>query len=796
MRYIFLTINLFLFGLIYPQLSLNSAPKSLLNSLDQNIPIIEMPLLDIDEILNMDEPSQFGYSFSVDFDFFEHANMIVLDNGDKIFRLILYSSEAYSINLIFDNFFLSDDTELFVYNIDHSHTIGAFTSQNNKYFNRFSTSPVSGEKIIIEYYAPQHVTRNSIINISNIIHGYRDLFSNANRGYNDSEHCHNNVNCPEAQPWNDEVNSVILTLTDGGTRLCSGSLINNTNQDFEMYFLTSETCLGGHEDWIFMFNYQSPSCENQDGPTDQTLSGATLLSHHHESDYALLRIEETPPEYFDVYFSGWDIRNIAPQNCISIHHPVGDIKKISYHEGYALSDGWYSNDGTHWRISDWDSGITEPGSYGAPLFNNNNHIVGQLHGGESACDEDINDYYGKLAHSWGLGLYQWLDPNNSGALTLDGIAVIESPDPQLSYSDDSFDFLIVDNEIQMNNFLLNNIGEEGSILNYELYNSPFSETGNMPDASNYYWIDSDESDDHDFYWIDIDNIGSQVWFEDNDESVGPFDIGFEFPFYNELYSEFIINPNGWVGFGDDNSEWENSSIPSSDAPRPAILAFWDDLNPLNSESSPDMAGQVKYASDGERLIISYNEIVHWDSDEPYTFQIIIHQSGLIDINYGVMDGDRNSATIGIQNANGDIAQQVVYNDNYVHNFLRTSFQQAPHWFSIDDESYITNQLDTEEMSNHLIKVDGSLLSEGSYSTYMHLESNATGPITIPISVQVGYQSILGDVNYDNQINVQDVVVLISIILGTYDPNLEADINQDGQINVLDAVLLIELILSN
>ena len=159
-----------------------------------------------------------------------------------------------------------------------------------------------------------------------------------------------------------------------------------------------------------------------------------------------------------------------------------------------------------------------------------------------------------------------------------------------------------------------------------------------------------------------------------------------------------------------------------------------------------------------------------------------------------MDGDRTSATMGIQNANGDIAQQVVYNDNYVHNFLRTSFKQAPNWFSIDDENYITNQLDTQEMSNHLIKVDGSLLSEGSHSTYMHLESNATGPITIPVSVQVGYQSILGDVNYDNQINVQDVVVLISIILGTYDPNLEADINQDGQINVLDAVLLIELIL--
>ena len=57
MRYIFLTINIIIFGLIYPQLSLNSAPKSLLNALDQNIPIIEMPLLDIDEVLNMDLPN-------------------------------------------------------------------------------------------------------------------------------------------------------------------------------------------------------------------------------------------------------------------------------------------------------------------------------------------------------------------------------------------------------------------------------------------------------------------------------------------------------------------------------------------------------------------------------------------------------------------------------------------------------------------------------------------------------------------------------------------------------------------
>ena len=68
-------------------------------------------------------------------------------------------------------------------------------------------------------------------------------------------------------------------------------------------------------------------------------------------------------------------------------------------------------------------------------------------------------------------------------------------------------------------------------------------------------------------------------------------------------------------------------------------------------------------------------------------------------------------------------------------------------------------------------------------------------ISIPILVQVGYQAEIGDVNYDGTINVQDVVLLVSMILNGYPPNLEADINQDGQINVLDTVLLIELILN-
>ena len=779
------------------QISNYSTPKSYSYELSQSVYRVETDHINIDELLyqekidnDMDLPFKFGHSFSVDIDFFEIATVDFLSNGDKVYRLEINSKDAFSINLIFDQFYISEETELFIYNKSKQHTIGAFTHKNNKHYKRFSTAPVKGDMIIIEFYEPSHVKSESIINLSNIVHGYKDVF----RGYEDSEECHNNVNCAEFQSWNDEVSSVLLTLTDGGTRLCSGSLINNVNQDLELYFLTSETCLGGHEDWIFMFNYESSSCSNQDGITNQTVSGATLLVNHYESDFALLKLEENPPEDYDIYFSGWDITGDNPFNCTSIHHPVGDIKKISQHTGVAISDGWFFDDDTHWKINEWSSGITEPGSYGAPLFNEDKQIVGQLHGGESSCDNPVDDYFGKLSHSWNLGLKEYLDPDNTGITEIDGVGVINSPDPEIAYSNEEFNFLISNDESPNAFLFITNVGEEESILNYKIYNSPFSKTFTLPDQGNYYWIDSDNSNIDNYYWLNIENIGNQVWFQDNDAASGPFNIGFEFPFYNNTYNNFIVSPNGWIGFIDDNPAYENISIPSVDAPKPAILAFWDDLNPINLESSPDMSGRVKYYSDGSKLVVSYNDIAQWGESSRLNFQIIIYKNGHIDINYAGMTGDRTSSTIGIQNDDGTIAQEVIYNNNYLHNFLGISFEKAPPWFTIDEENYLENELSDFESTNHNFNINSSQVDNGNYLTYVHIESNATGPITIPIQVQVGYQSDLGDVNYDQTINVQDVVLLISIILNTYPPNLEADINLDGLINVLDTVLLIEIIL--
>ena len=130
--------------------------------------------------------------------------------------------------------------------------LGAFTDLNHKPHGGFSTAPVIGDKIILEYNEPENVQFRGDISIATVAHDYRNIFFNELRGYGDSGSCNNNVACNEANDWQDEVRSVAMILTSGGSRICTGSLVNNGSQDLAPYFLTANHCLGGNNSWIFM----------------------------------------------------------------------------------------------------------------------------------------------------------------------------------------------------------------------------------------------------------------------------------------------------------------------------------------------------------------------------------------------------------------------------------------------------------------------------------------------------------------------------------------------------------------
>ena len=67
-------------------------------------------------------------------------------------------------------------------------------------------------------------------------------------------------------------------------------------------------------------------------------------------------------------------------------------------------------------------------------------------------------------------------------------------------------------------------------------------------------------------------------------------------------------------------------------------------------------------------------------------------------------------------------------------------------------------------------------------------------ITFPPSMLNNDNGILGDINSDGGINVQDIVMMINMVVGNSNTDLIADINFDGSVDVLDIVLVVNIIL--
>ena len=378
-------------------------------------------------------PMRFGYPFDVNYNLMNSGSWETLDDGGRLWRLKIECPGAYSINLVYERFRLPEGARLYLYSEDQSMVIGAFSSQNNKPYDRFSTAPVKGEVCILEYYVPAGLSHPGEIEISRIVHGYRDIFfsdrSKDADGFNGSGSCNNNVHCPEGDPWQNEIRSVAMIINGGGYRWCSGAMVNNVRQDLTPYFLTADHCLGSEPDWVIMFNYESPNCDNINGPTWMTISGTTLRAANDFSDFALVELSEAPPDSYNVYYAGWTNVDVASSQSVAIHHPSGDIKKISFDYDPVTSTSYLSaaaGDNSHWRIGQWEDGTTEGGSSGSPLFDPDHRIVGQLHGGYASCTSITSDWYGKFSKSWNHGasaasrLSDWLDPDNTGADVLDG----------------------------------------------------------------------------------------------------------------------------------------------------------------------------------------------------------------------------------------------------------------------------------------------------------------------------------------------------------------------------------------
>lgn len=406
---------------------------------------IEMPLLDNQELqqaemerraTSFEKNLRFGHEETVNINFIQEADVTQLPNGYVMRQLIIHSEGALSLNLIFSQFELVQGARLYLYDKAHKEYIGAHTSLNNNQNRMLGTELIHSDNIVIELVEPAATAGQSVLTIGTVIHGYLDLEQEL-KALNDSGDCNYDVNCPIGAGWENQRNATALMVDGGG--FCTGSLVNNTSGNIIPYFLSANHCGTTPGGWVFRFRWESPAAQadcatnanSVNGPTNMNINGGVLRASYANSDVTLTELNTAPDPAWGIYYNGWNRTDVPATSAVGIHHPSGDIKKISFEYEPLISTtfgGAPAN--SHWGVTQWDEGVTEPGSSGSPLFDQNHRTIGQLHGGASACGNGPNalsDEYGKFFTSWTGGgsnsnrLSNWLDPGNTGAEFIDGV---------------------------------------------------------------------------------------------------------------------------------------------------------------------------------------------------------------------------------------------------------------------------------------------------------------------------------------------------------------------------------------
>jgi hypothetical protein len=413
----------------YAQVSLNSAPVSWTvdEGLLSSLPFVAMDPVNVDPLLEEDseallqarsEAMRFAVKQEVNFNLDNSGRWTNLANGDRIWMMGIHSPDARSLSVTFSNFRLPKGAALFIYDPFHTQVIGALNDANNQASGRLTTSSISGDQIVLEYYEPYIVRQQGQLQIESIAHGYRDPLS-VDPNAPSTIGCSENTACIEDPLLANAAASVVLITVDEGTHWCTGTLMNNGNFDGKPYVLAnSNALLGDPASWHFTFRYRSNQCGGEAANVlNPSVSGSKILASHAPSSTALLELSSRPNPTARAFYAGWDASGVTPQKVTSIHHPSGQAKMITTLEVAPAVAVW--NDAPVFRIDGWDRGATDEGSVGAPLFNEYGQAIGIMVSGFSNCENDEPDFYSRLQTAWST--YQpYLDPFDQGLNFLNG----------------------------------------------------------------------------------------------------------------------------------------------------------------------------------------------------------------------------------------------------------------------------------------------------------------------------------------------------------------------------------------
>lgn len=422
-----------------------------------NSPEKKMPVFDVTSLLEEDKalegldfPFRFGKSFDV--------NLTLKDgkwaktDSTEVWSIKITSPKAFSLNFIFSSLYLPEGAELYIFNDDGTMVYGPLTEKQNQHGKSYLTDIIQSESSIIQLSIPLISKEKPELIIQRVVHGYKNIFASVeDPGYGQSQKCTKDVVCYSS--WNAESDGVVQILLSNGNELCTGSLLNNTAQDYRPYIFTAFHCIdigigaayqngfldqneiNQAEEWLVRFRFRHTSCGGSTLANILTYDDTFFRSAWHPTDFALVELQDNiiddATSVGQKVWLGWDRSGNTPTSGVGIHHPSGDIMKLSVENNQFSTSTWSNGLASgHWFVN-FDDGVVEHGSSGSPLFDQNKRVVGQLHGNQfynmnqSYCVQPRAEY-GRLNLSWGGGgtnatrLSNWLQPTGS-ATTLNSI---------------------------------------------------------------------------------------------------------------------------------------------------------------------------------------------------------------------------------------------------------------------------------------------------------------------------------------------------------------------------------------
>lgn len=361
--------------------------------------------------------------------------------GDQqLWQLSIHSPKALAMSVHFSALNLPQNAEFWLASTDNAVVHGPYNQTSQNRYGEFWSPQVPGNSIRILLQTSEKLAGDALT-IASINHGTTEWWKSSQLKAGTPGNCNINAVCDvNSSDHSDKIRATArITYTSNGEGfLCSGTLLNTANNPNNAgdaanqmpYFLTANHCVSsdavaatGNSYW----NYQNSSCTANDASTANTIQIKGLLATREISDFSLLELASVPPAAFKPYWSGWSMDTQNFGSGVSVHHPQGGDKKISYDTDQVglyqppASDPVLNSRSVYVEIEHWEFGTTEQGSSGSGVWNTADQLIGQLTGGSASCSNtNGSDYYGWLGSSWDCGnsasnrLKDWLDPTDSG----------------------------------------------------------------------------------------------------------------------------------------------------------------------------------------------------------------------------------------------------------------------------------------------------------------------------------------------------------------------------------------------